>query len=1083
MNGFIYGRVLFALCCGVLLVSHAWANTEVLLVGKDISSQYFIGTNYIIQNSDSLYLNNKLLSRGIDYFFNEKRGAFVLNNIISNDTDTLKVKYQELPQWLKTSYGRPFPETNISETATDILTLPTSKNTPYKDFSEVRISGVKTFRVTTQNAGGSNFNQSLDLKLSGQLTKDLEISGAISDRGYDPSYGTSNSRLNELDKINMALKSPHFYSQFGDMVLKKKMSYGINDYKKMSGASFDFNYPLWSIQGVAARPRGTYNNYEFYGIDNKQGPYQIGKTYPIVPGSETIWLNGKKLERGANKDYIMDYPAGMVVFNVNYPIDKLSRIEIDYEQVVSEFKSELFTTGGSVNLPDSSLVLEVVWLREGDDKNNLQIESLSDSDKSLISLAGDNIESAVRTGVMEDSLGAYILVTDSLPDSVYQYVGDSLGDYEITFTYKGNSKGNYIFLGDKKYQFVGDGNGDYKPVVDLPIPKRVDVYSTKITYKNDISGVLQGDFRQSSYDRNLLSKFDDNDNNGIFFSAISLKEWMRYDKKDFIRFAFRKKDKEYISQERLYEADFNRKFLIPDSYSKNDDELLYDISCLINPIEKLSLQSAWSKLNYKNYLKSDAGGIEMSIKPLSPLTVRNSWRTIKTVIDSLNQTKKGDADIFESQLDIQLYQQLTLRTVYEFDKRTNNYNDEKQGTKYQRGSIRLNHSQENISYEYYNEDTLSGDWQQTLERNRISFLSERKIGKINYYALATLQNLKQNNSAKNSFLSRISVQYNDFKNKFNWGASYALSHETRNNRGINYLEVNRGEGNFIMEDGNYIPDPDGNYIKVEEILSEQAEVKKGEKSFNFDKSWDITLIKFNSYIDEELLEESSRNLWWLIPFWSDLNKRYQYYNRRYDVDYRIFPIQGSYIINIKLNEDREIRTISGLEYVKKDYRGELTLKEIYRQLFFEQQGLYFKNTRDVYYSGSGDIEGYKFVLKIRHLFNSNEMSLATSYRRADAQPQTRSIIYAIGADTRFQVIKKGELRTSLELYRQKIDNPVLNTSYLLTDNHPGDKGAIWTVSIRYGVKKGMRINLSLNGRNADNRTARLTGRGEFIADF
>ena len=87
----------------------------------------------------------------------------------------------------------------------------------------------------------------------------------------------------------------------------------------------------------------------------------------------------------------------------------------------------------------------------------------------------------------------------------------------------------------------------------------------------------------------------------------------------------------------------------------------------------------------------------------------------------------------------------------------------------------------------------------------------------------------------------------------------------------------------------------------------------------------------------------------------------------------------------------------------------------------------------------------------------------------------------LGANLR--LIRRGEIRSSLELYSQKLAGVTGVASYSLTGNRPGKRGARWSVAVNYGVKKSMKVKISLTGRHADTRTGRVTARGEFIAEF
>jgi len=181
--------------------------------------------------------------------------------------------------------------------------------------SDINISGAKTFRFSTRSAGVSEFGQSLDLNIAGDLTEDLKISGSISDRGFNPSYGTANSRLEELDKINLRLESQSFLAQIGDIQISRGLHKSQWMNKQLSGVAAEVKTGNVSFSAVAGRPKGRFQTETFNGLDGVQGPYQIGagkSASSIVQNSENIWLDGRQLSRGADKDYTMDYVSGNI---------------------------------------------------------------------------------------------------------------------------------------------------------------------------------------------------------------------------------------------------------------------------------------------------------------------------------------------------------------------------------------------------------------------------------------------------------------------------------------------------------------------------------------------------------------------------------------------------------------------------------------------------------------------------------------------------------------------------------------------------------------------------------------------------
>jgi len=1067
-------------------VPDLYSRTEIILTGEKIPIKYAIGSHFIFHNSDSLYLNGKLLERDRDYSFNNFLGEFDLTLVETKNGDTLLIRFTKLPQWIEQSYGRTLPETTTDGKGQRGALKPSKRSEFRPGFSEVSVSGTKSFSFSARSVGSSEFNQSIDLKISGQLSPGLEINGAVSDRGYDPSYGTANSRLSELDKINLTLKSRTLTARIGDITLMERFGSENIQRKQVSGASLDLHNRSWFVNAAAARPKGRYKTIRFQGQDGTQGPYQIGEgniSQPIVPGSETVWLDGDKLEIGSNKDYTVDYPTGRITFNENHPIDSRRRIEVDYEPLATDYKGELFMAGGGVALLDSSIFASVTWYREGDDKNQPLTGDLSEIDLDILEQAGDDQLAAYRTGVVEDSSGSYVLLTEFLPDSVYGYAGLGNGAYDVSFSYVGSSQGDYRFLGASNYEYAGKNQGEYLPVVIIAAPERTDYYNARVGIRDNNLGNVMLDIRQTEYDRNLVSSQDDDDNSGLYYNLQSEKVWQHNNRINRFYARVRKKDVEYKTRDRLYETDFNRRYLLPEYYIVNSDETLYDLAVTFAPSGFFLVKPFYSHVEYKDDFKANTGGLTTEWHPFKRLTGVFSWKTIVTDLDSAGYTRWGDGDVVTSALSWQMTSRWQMGISHKYDNRTNNYGGLASGTRYNSYQAVIDGKSEKVTLEYYVEDTLLGDWQKDLKRFRLTSLTNHRLGDLAYNLRFTYQKLNENDLIDENYLGRLNYQYHSFANCFDLSGSYSISEETRNARGINYLEVEQGEGNYIYENGQYIPDPDGNFIKVEEILSDQRKINRGEKTFHFGKDFTNVLLKFNATIKEELLPEGERNLWWIIPFISDKNEAYLYYSRRYHADVRMFSFKAGHRLNLTFDEDVEIRDISGQPQKKHDRYGSVVLKQVHDVFFFEEKLELFRLKRDDYYSGAGDVDGYKIDFEIKRQAKPLEISAGGYFRQAESDENEKSEIYAADFGLKLRFVKRGEIRSTIEMYNQKFTGVDNVPTYSLTDNKPGEKGAIWSVNLNYGLKKEMRMNFSVSGRHADNRTARITARGEFIAGF
>src|SRR5690606_17020562 len=139
--------------------------------------------------------------------------------------------------------------------------------------------------------------------------------------------------------------------------------------------------------------RGQFTTSQFTAQEGNQGPYKLrGPNNElfvlIVSGSETVYVNGIPLERGENKDYIINYNAGEIIFNPTFPITSEMRITVDYQFSERNY-SRLIVYGGG-NYDSEKLKLGVSIYSENDSKNSPLQQNLSEEQVEILANAGDD---------------------------------------------------------------------------------------------------------------------------------------------------------------------------------------------------------------------------------------------------------------------------------------------------------------------------------------------------------------------------------------------------------------------------------------------------------------------------------------------------------------------------------------------------------------------------------------------------------------------------------------------------------------------------------------------------------------------
>jgi hypothetical protein len=295
---------------------------------------------------------------------------------------------------------------------------------------------------------------------------------------------------------------------------------------------------------------------ELRGVEGLQGPYSIVDVgaQTVVAGSEEVYLDGARLTRGEDNDYVIDYALGEIRFTSKRPIRTGTRIAVDFQVTGDEFKRNYVTAatrmnlekenngpivgdagthdagGGGVQRGATGVIapgtgafggpaVGITYLSESDDEDDPQGILLSVADRDSIAAAGDN--DAFISGATPDSLrGDYDLV-----DGRFVYAGRDSGDYSVIFSFLGGGRGRYNpdldpTTGDRIFVFDAvDSSGDYDAVRQLPRPISHDIISLDARGSPLRGLVLAMEAAHSEIDENTLSDLDDDDNGGEAITA------------------------------------------------------------------------------------------------------------------------------------------------------------------------------------------------------------------------------------------------------------------------------------------------------------------------------------------------------------------------------------------------------------------------------------------------------------------------------------------------------------------------------------------------------------------------------------
>ena len=428
------------------------------------------------------------------------------------------------------------------------------RNTPIEkeelfDFGGVTKYGAISRGISFGNRQSLFVNSTLNLQMDGQLDDNLFISAVITDQNipYQPEGNTQ--QIRDFDNVFIKLYNTKFDLTVGDIVLREPddKNYFLRYYKNVQGGQISYRGGKeWKHETriSGALSKGKFNSAILEPIDGINGPYRLrgpnGERFIIVlANSEKVFIDGKLLQRGFDRDYVIDYNLGEVTFNNHIVITQFSIIRVDFEYAEQFYSRSNLSAYQSVS--NGKLKFTANYYRERDNPNANLGFSLNEDDLNQLALIGDNLDQAFITGfdsVQFSENRILYLRKDTVDlDGNAQTIFENSVDpdqvlFSPTFSEVGTNNGDYVLrqttANGRIYEWVspinGQPQGNYQPGAFVPLPnsRQLMTLSSEVDFNTYETGRVEVAF--SNTDNNLYSDLDDADNNSrAYFMTFDTK--------------------------------------------------------------------------------------------------------------------------------------------------------------------------------------------------------------------------------------------------------------------------------------------------------------------------------------------------------------------------------------------------------------------------------------------------------------------------------------------------------------------------------------------------------------------------------
>lgn len=333
------------------------------------------------------------------------------------------------------------------------------------------ISGAKRLGVSVGRGGG--VTQATRISVDGMIARDIEVTGSVTDENLPLGAGSS-ELVSELDRVLFRVRGPRWRARLGDLEWERRAdSPGPLSYRReASGLDGLVEGGGWSTEGGWGTSGQSLRRSVFFTEEGLQGPYDFAGGVDVVPGSETVLLDGRSLQRGVTADYTVDYAAGLITFNPSRMLREDQRVEVSYYGRGDGFASVLARGGGAVE--PGGLRIELSGLRDADAKDDPLGFVLSDEAEERLRSIGEAPDSAWIDGAEEVGEGDGDYDLDSLGH--YVYAGPDGGSWDVAFSRPPKGPGDYVYdssLGG--FLWAGQGQGTHLPRRYLQLPASLQV--------------------------------------------------------------------------------------------------------------------------------------------------------------------------------------------------------------------------------------------------------------------------------------------------------------------------------------------------------------------------------------------------------------------------------------------------------------------------------------------------------------------------------------------------------------------------------------------------------------------------------